>query len=74
MIPILFAAAALSVSATVAIVVTYELATIGTMVTLVVVARAGVARVRGPRVERWADSAAGVSIAVTGIAVALLGW
>jgi hypothetical protein len=60
--------------ATVAIVVTYEFATIATMVTLVAVARAGVARLRGPRVERWAASAAGASIAMTGIAVALLGW
>ena len=65
---------ALSVPATVAIVVTYEVATIATMVTLVAVARAGVARLRGPRVERWTASAAGASIAVTGIAVALLGW
>ncbi|MBL8621522.1 MAG: hypothetical protein JNK64_09470 [Myxococcales bacterium] len=73
-IPILFAAAALSVPATVAIVATYELATIGTMVTLVAVARAGTARVQGPWVERWAASAAGVSIAVTGVAVAVLGW
>lgn len=73
-IPILFAAASLSTPATVAIVLVYEVATIATMVGLATVARVGARKVRGPRTERWVDSAAGATIAATGIAVALLGW
>lgn len=73
-IPIVFAAAPLSRFATLAIVIVYEVATIGTMVALSVVARAGAIAVRGRWVERYGDSAAGVLIVVTGIAVAGLGW
>jgi hypothetical protein len=73
-IPILFAAASASASVTVAIIAVYEVATIATMVGLAVVARAGAGLVRGRWTERWGDGAAGVSIAATGIAVALLGW
>jgi hypothetical protein len=73
-IPILFAAAALPAWQTVGIVVVYEAATIGTIVALTVVARAGASVLRGRWVERWGDGAAGISIVVTGIAVAILGW
>ncbi len=73
-IPILFAAASLSVTATVGIVLIYEAATIATMVLLAALARAGAGLLRGRWTERWADSAAGASIVVTGVAVALLGW
>jgi hypothetical protein len=73
-VPILFAAAPLARAATLGIVVVYEAATIGTMVVLAAVARAGAGAVRGAWVERWGDSAAGALIAVTGVAVALLGW
>ncbi|MBK9034725.1 MAG: hypothetical protein IPL61_26250 [Myxococcales bacterium] len=73
-IPILFAAASLSATATVVIVVVYEVATIATMVGLTALARVGSRLVGGPRTERWADGAAGATIAATGIAVALLGW
>ncbi len=73
-IPILFAAASLSATATVAIVLVYEAATIATMVLLVALARASAGLLRGRWTEHWADSAAGASIAATGIAVALLGW
>jgi hypothetical protein len=73
-IPILFAAAPLPPLATVGIIVAYEIATVGTMVALVAVARAGAGALRGRWMERWGDGAAGASIALTGIAVALLGW
>lgn len=74
LIPILFAAAPLPTSSTIAIVVAYEVATITSMITMVTLARAGAGFLRGRWTERWADSAAGGSIALTGIAVALLGW
>jgi nickel/cobalt exporter len=74
LIPILFAAAPLPTSSTVAIVVAYELAAITSMVTMVTLARAGASLLRGGWTERWGDSAAGGSIVLTGIAVALLGW
>jgi nickel/cobalt exporter len=73
-IPILFAAAPLSRVETAAIIAAYEVATVGTMVTLVVLARAGAGLFAGRWVERWGDGAAGASIALTGVAVALLGW
>ncbi|HEU0032574.1 MAG TPA: hypothetical protein VFQ53_18205 [Kofleriaceae bacterium] len=73
-VPIIFAAAPLSGLATIGIVVVYELATIATMVGLVVLARAGAGVLRGRWIERYGDSAAGGLIAVTGIAVAVLGW
>jgi nickel/cobalt exporter len=72
-IPILFAAAPLSAGHTAAIVVIYEAATIATMVGLVALARAGAGLLRGRWTERWGDSAAGASIALTGVAVVLLG-
>ncbi|MBZ0234978.1 MAG: hypothetical protein K8M05_21800 [Deltaproteobacteria bacterium] len=74
LIPILFAAAPLPATSTIAIVVAYEVATIASMVTMVSLARAGAGFLRGRWTEQWADSAAGGSIALTGIAVALLGW
>jgi len=73
-IPLLFAAAPLPRLDTVGIVLTYEIATIATMVGLVAVARAGAGAVRGRWFERWVDGAAGASIAATGFAVAILGW
>jgi hypothetical protein len=73
-VPIVFAAAPLSVPATLAIVLVYELATVGTMVTLAVLARAGATAIRGRWVERYGDSAAGGLIVATGIVVAALGW
>lgn len=72
-IPIIFAAAPLSIPSTLAIVAIYELATIGTMVGLTVAARAGTSLIRGRWIERYGDSAAGALIAVTGICVAVLG-
>lgn len=73
-IAILFAAAPLGVARTVGIIVAYEVATIGTMVALVALARAGAGALQGRWVDRWGDGAAGASIVLTGVAVALLGW
>jgi hypothetical protein len=73
-IPILFAAAPLATRATIGIVVCYEAATIATMVGLVALARAGASVLRGHWVEHYGDAAAGGLVAVTGVAVALLGW
>jgi len=72
-IPIIFAAAPLSIPATIGIVIVYELATIATMVGLTVAARAGSSVIRGRWVDRYGDSAAGALIAITGIFVALIG-
>lgn len=72
-IPIIFAAAPLSVPATVAIVAVYEASTIATMVVLTAAARAGSSMIQGRWVERYGDSAAGALIAVTGICVAAIG-
>jgi hypothetical protein len=73
-VPILFAASSLSVAATIAIVVVYEVATIATMVGLASAARAGASVIRGRWFERYGDTAAGALVAATGIAVAALGW
>jgi nickel/cobalt transporter (NicO) family protein len=72
-VPIIFAAAPLSTAATIGIVAVYEVATIGTMIGLTAVARAGTALIRGRWLDRYGDSAAGGLIVATGIAVAVLG-
>ena len=73
-IPIVFASATLPLTATLAIVLVYELSAVSTMVTLAVASRAGAGAVlRGRWIERYGDSAAGATIAVTGIAVGVLG-
>lgn len=73
-IPIIFAAAPLSRTATLAIVILYEVATIATMVGFTVAARAGAGALRGRWIERYGDSAAGGLIVATGVIVALVGW
>jgi ABC-type nickel/cobalt efflux system permease component RcnA len=73
-IPLLFAAAPLGAAQAAGIVVLYEMATIGTMVLLVLPARAGVGRLRAGWVERYGDAAAGALIAFVGVSVAVLGW
>lgn len=72
-IPIIFAAAPLSLPSTIAIVAVYEAATIATMVGLTLAARAGATVLRGRWFERYGDSAAGALIACTGIFVAAIG-
>jgi nickel/cobalt transporter (NicO) family protein len=72
-IPLLFAAAPLGAVRTTAIVFLYEIATIATMVALVLPARAGAASFRAPWLDRYGDATAGGVIAAAGIVVAALG-
>lgn len=72
-IPILFAAAPLGVLRTTLVVCAYEVATIATMVVLVLPARAAVNHVRAPWVARYGAAAAGAVIAAVGVLVAALG-
>jgi hypothetical protein len=73
-IPLLFAAAPLGGLQTTAIVVLYEVATIGTMVGLVLPARAAARVVRSAWLDRYGEAATGGLIAVVGVVVAGLGW
>ena len=73
-IPILFAAAPLGAWRTTLVVGAYELATIATMVVLVLPAREAAAHVRGPWAVRFGDATAGAVIASVGVLVAVLGW
>jgi len=72
--PVMFAAAPLGVSRTVAVVVLYELATLLTMVALVVPATMGVALLRARWFDHYGDATAGGLIALVGVVVAALGW
>lgn len=72
-IPLLFAAAPLGAARAAGIVLLYEAATIGTMIALVLPARAGVSRLRLPWLDHWGDAAAGGLIAATGVVVMALG-
>jgi ABC-type nickel/cobalt efflux system permease component RcnA len=72
-IPLLFSAAPLGTGQTLAIVLFYEAATIGTMIPLVLSARAGAVRLRIPFLDRWGDAVAGGVIVLTGVVVGLLG-
>ena len=72
-IPLLFAAAPLGWASAAAIVGAYELATIATMIVLVIPARAAAGQVTGAWADRWADALAGGVVAVVGIAVTALG-
>ena len=74
-IPVMFAAAPLGTAQTAAIVAGYELATILTMVALVLPARAVAGRViKGEWANRYGDATAGAVIVAVGVAVAALGW
>ncbi len=74
-IPVMFAAAPLGLGQTTAIVLAYELATIVTMVALVLPARAVAGRViKGDWVSRYGDLTAGAVIIAVGVVVAALGW
>ncbi len=72
-IPLLFSAAPLGTGQTVGIVLLYEAATIGTMIPLVLSARAGAARLRLPFLDLWGDAVANGVIVLTGVVVGLLG-
>jgi hypothetical protein len=69
----LFATAPLGWGSTLAVIVSYELATIGTMVALVLPARAVTSTVRGAWADRFGDALAGAIIAAVGVAVVSLG-
>ncbi len=72
-IPLMFAAPPLGWASTLAVVAAYELATIGTMVALVLPTRAVAASVRGRWADRYGDALADGVIADVGIAVVSLG-
>jgi nickel/cobalt exporter len=72
-IPLLFAAAPLGAARTAGVVLLYEAATIGTMVALVLPARAGASSIRARWLDHWGDAAAGAIIAAVGITVTALG-
>lgn len=72
-VPLMFVAAPLGLGKTIAIVLLYEAATLGTMLLLVLSARAGARLLRAPSLERFGHAAAGGVIAAIGIAVQLLG-
>jgi nickel/cobalt transporter (NicO) family protein len=72
-IPLLFAAAPLGTAPAAGIVLLYEAATIGTMIALVLPARAGISRLRFPWLDHWGDAVAGGLIAATGVVVMALG-
>ena len=73
-IPILFAAAPLGAMRTTVVVSAYELATIGTMVGLVLPAAAAAKRVSGHWADHYGDAVAGGVIAAVGVLVTGMGW
>ncbi len=73
-IPLLFAAAPLGALRTTTVVLVYELATLSTMLALVLPARAGVRLFRSSWMDRYGDAVAGAVIAGVGVTVAALGW
>jgi nickel/cobalt transporter (NicO) family protein len=72
-IPLLFTAAPLGWASALAVVAAYELATIATMVVLVLPTRAVAANISGAWADRWGDALAGGVVATVGLAVVLLG-
>jgi len=71
--PILFAAAPLGAGHATAVVLVYEAATLGAMIPLVLLSRAGVSRLKWHWLDHHANTAAGGVIAAVGLAVTLLG-
>ncbi len=72
-IPLLFAAAPLGPLRTLAVILLYEIAMLATMLALVLPARLAAGLLRARWLDRYADAAAGVSIAGLGVAVMALG-
>jgi nickel/cobalt exporter len=68
-IPLIFVAAPLGWLRTLAVVAAYELATIATMVVLVLPARAAMHTIRAAWADEWGDALAGGVVACVGIAV-----
>ena len=73
-IPIMVAAAPLRAWEILALVVVYELATLGAMVALVLPARAGINVLKAHWLDHYGDAAAGAVIVAVGVVVAGLGW
>jgi ABC-type nickel/cobalt efflux system permease component RcnA len=73
-LPLMLASAPLGWARTLAVVLVYELATLATMVALVLPARAGVDALRLPWLDRYGDAAAGALVAAVGVTVSVLGW
>jgi len=75
LIPIILAAAPLGWARLVALIVVYEIATLGTMVAIVLTARSGAFKgLQVSWLDRYGDALAGGLIVVTGVTVAVLGW
>lgn len=72
-VPMILAAAPGGWLAVAAVIVTYELATIATMVLLVTAAHAGVRGLRAPLLDRFGDAIAGAVIVAVGLTVRALG-
>lgn len=73
-IPVMFAAAPLGAARTTLVVCAYEVATIATMVMLVLPASAAARRVTGNWVVKYGDAVAGAIIVCVGALVTALGW
>jgi len=71
--PILFAAAPLGAGPATAVVLVYEVATLGAMLPLVLLSRAGASRLTWHWLDHYAHGAAGGIIAAVGLAVTVLG-
>jgi nickel/cobalt exporter len=71
--PIVFAAAPLGLWPATGVVFTYELATLGAMLPLVLLSHAGASRLDWHWLEHYGDGAAGGVIAAVGVAVMLFG-
>ena len=75
LVPIVLAAAPLGWGRLVGLIAIYEIATLGTMVAIVLVGRSGAFKgLQAPWLDRYGDALAGGLIVVTGVAVAALGW
>jgi len=72
-VPLMFASAPLGWISTLMVVLAYELATIATMVGLVVPSRAAAGALRAGWADQYGDAIAGAVIASVGVAVTMLG-
>lgn len=73
LMPLVFTAMARGAAAVAAVILTYELATIGTMVALVLLSHHGAERLHFPWLDRFGQAAAGAVIVMVGSAMVLLG-
>ena len=73
LMPLVFAALTKGTAAVAAVILTYELATIGTMVALVLLAHRGAERLHFPWIDRFGQALAGGVIVIVGGAMVWLG-